>query len=335
MKTSSSIVAVLCLISACTSTTGTEGSSLTPAEESANSSAAYGNVNSASPANSVVLNNRTPLVVGDLESALAVSLDNSQIGSIIKIASGPYEGIEFKIVEQKTDYDTMMLTVPSGTNIEVNHVSAQNLDKVMKALVNTAGASDGTPASSRTETINGKSVFFYTDQTRAVGTSSTTESGANIDNKVTAVFGAATVGSDVQYYQSNYRKGPAFNAPSGQYTYEGRTVMFVTTDSYTSNTAQLVLDFGTQTGTFSASGFSPDQNVTTPRTISVNGNVQIDNTIGAFTSDAATLNVNGQTGTTDIKGILSSDADAAAGYMISSTPVDGVIGGLFVLPKSP
>ena len=127
---------------------------------------------------------------------------------------------------------------------------------------------------------------------------------------------------------------PNYEAPTaGNFSYAGLSSLFGEDDDYTSNTATMEVNFEDLTGTFSASGFEPDEE-SVAKVISIESALTINNTSGTISSTSGTITVDGVSGDIGVNGMLAFDNNAAAGTLIPTAEVDGIAGGIFVLPRT-
>ena len=291
------------------------------------------------PAGSVVLSADTPAEASSLEEILSVNITDSAVGSSIEITEGDFAGISVTKAEPINGKETIFVSTPD--NVELSSALVGSLEDDLQVAIQFIGI-DGT-ADYRTETVNGTSIYFW-KETNSLGTTAREQNEVGIGNSdkgVAATVAATELGGETTLVLGSRRYFEAVGATddyqvkaTGTYDYEGLATVFNVNDSYTTETASMTVNFEQSSGTFNATNFTPDEGAA-PKTITIENVLSLDNNTGFISSTSGTLTVGTESGSIAVNGVLSENNDAVAGVLIPTDGVDGIVGGLFVLPQNP
>lgn len=300
----------------------------------------YENLQNA-PAGSVVLSADTPAEVSSIDEVLAVDFTQSPVGSSVVITEGDYAGISLTKTEPIGGKESVFLSSPNS--VEISSALIGTLEDDLAVAIQFLGSTTGIEEVRPNEIINGTSVSFYKETNTEGQTSqefneisigdenkgvSATVSVTDIADETTLVLGAR------RYFEADGATDDYQEKSTGSYTYTGLATVFGYVDSYTTESADMTIDFENSDGTFSATNFAPDEGAE-PKTISIDSLLSLDNSTGFVSSTSGTLTVNGVAGDIAVNGVLSENNTAVAGVLIAPAAIDELNGGVFVLPKNP
>ena len=285
----------------------------------------------------------TPVEVASLDVVAAIDFDNSPVGSSIAIKEGNYVGVSLEVAEPTAGKPSLIIRTPN-TDIETYSVVVGELNTWVQAATSLAGL-DGSE-SGRSEVVNGRNVFFGED-VKSSGTITSTEAYASISTRdnifIQGNVNSATVGNDVALVIGGARfdetrlKLMEYSAPTvgGTYTYEGVAVAFGADEaSYTSDSARMSINFDDSSGTFTASNFQPDEGAAN-KVIDMTSTIVVNNSTGTISSSSGTITSGDVSNDLALNGVIGFDNSAVAGGLIPKAQTDGIIGGVYVLPKNP
>ena len=291
------------------------------------------------PAGSVVLSADTPAEASSVDEILSINFADSPVGASVEITEGDFAGISFTTAEAIGGKETILISTPD--NIELSSALLGSLEDTFAVAIKLID-SDG-EETFRSQTVNGASVNFST-YTTSLGTTVQENSETSIgdsDNGVQATISVIELAGDTSVVVGAARYFEAVGATdnyqekaTGTFEYGGLTTVFGYEESYTTETANMTVDFEQGSGTFNAANFTPDEG-SAPKTITVENVLSLNNNTGFISSTSGTLTVGTESGSIAVNGMLSENNDAVAGALIPTEGVDGIIGGLFVLPQNP
>ena len=295
------------------------------------------------PAGSVVLSADTPVEVASLDEVAAIDFDNSPVGASIAITEGDFDGISLEVAEPIAGKPTLIFRDPDA-DIEVISAVVGELNTWIQSATALAGL-DGSE-SGRSEVINGQNVFFG-EEFKSSGTTTNTDGWLSIrtgnNSSIEAYVSSASVGNDVALIVGGSRfdetrlKLMEYSAPTagGTYTYEGVAVAFGADESsYSSDSARMSINFNDSSGTFTASNFQPDEGAAN-KVIDMTSTIVINNSTGTISSSSGTITSGDVSNDLAVNGVLGFDNSAVAGGLVPKAQTDGIIGGVYVLPKNP
>ena len=287
------------------------------------------------PAGSVGLKAGETVKVESNAAVFAVDFNKSEVGSTIKITDGDLAGAEITKVISVGEKPTLTFSQPGST--ETVSEMRGSVSTILQAVVEFMGV-DGEEASD-VQDINGTDVYFK-EIVNESATTKMTDSAFGIKGTfIEATTAEVEIGDDTSIILGVKREvegeiSPNYEAPTaGNFLYAGLSSLFGDDDGHTSNTATMVVNFEDLTGTFSASGFEPDEE-SVAKVISIESALTINNTSGTISSTSGTITVDGVSGDIGVNGMLAFDNNAAAGTLIPTAEVDGIAGGIFVLPRT-
>ena len=289
---------------------------------------------------SVVLSADNPAEASSIDEILSVNFADSAVGSSVTITEGDFAGISLKKAEAIGGKETIFLYDP--TSVELSSALVGSLEDDLKVAIQFIDV-DGIKENRPSETINGTQVYFY-NSTKSEGTTERDlaeigigdlENGVSAMVSITELAGETTVLVGAKRYfetvgaTDNYQE-----RATGTFGYGGLTTVFGVEGSYTTETASMTVNFEQSSGTFNATNFTPDEDAA-PKTITIENVLSLDNSTGFISSTSGTLTVGTESGSIAVNGVLSENNDAVAGVLVPTDGVDGIIGGLFVLPQNP
>ena len=290
------------------------------------------------PAGSVVLSADTPVEAASLEQLAAINFTSSPIGSSITIAEGELAGLSITKAASIGGKTTVTVSQPGATATTTEIRGA--VSDILELEAEFMGV-DG-EETFQVQNINGTEVYFETD-TRISGTKTSNNAYFGINGtqgSVEATITTIEIGDDIAAAAFGVNRevegeiSPNYEAPTaGNFSYAGLSSLFGEEVEHTSNTATMEVNFEDLTGTFSASGFEPDEE-SVAKVISIESALTINNTSGTISSTSGTISVDGVSGDIGVNGMLAFDNNAAAGTLIPTAEVDGIAGGIFVLPRT-
>ena len=290
------------------------------------------------PAGSVVMSADTPVEAASLEQLAAIDFTSSPIGSSITIVEGELAGLSITKAASIGGKTTVTVSQPGATETTTEIRGA--VSDILELEAEFMGV-DG-EETFQVQNINGTEVYFETD-TRISGTKTSNNAYFGINGtqgSVEATITTIEIGDDIAAAAFGVNRevageiSPNYEAPTaGNFSYAGLSSLFGEDDEYTSNTATMEVNFEDLTGTFSASGFEPDEE-SVAKVISIESALTINNTSGTISSTSGTITVDGVSGDIGVNGMLAFDNNAAAGTLIPTAEVDGIAGGIFVLPRT-
>ena len=309
--------------------------------------AACGGSNNAGPTAPVVIPtgaaaNSVTLAAGETaqvstEDALAVDLNSSAVGAVVAITDGLLEGVELTIQESVGGLTTAVVTGGEGNDDgDYELIVAENLNLFLKAALNTADVNEDTEFQISQDGDVGYTE--YNERSRGTTTRSTYYSiiYTDDDTSLEAQADSAEVGGEETIaLQINRNYDDAFAAPTGVFTYDGPTDVFIRraddsdTDPYRTTTSQMSVDFGDNTGSYSASGFESVDPSLPERVISVQSDFAVNSTTGTLSGSSGTASVDGDNQTFAIEGAFSPNADAVAGIIVPDA--GDLEGGIFIM----
>ena len=293
------------------------------------------------PAGSVVISAGTPVEATSFEQLSAIDFTSSSVGSSITIVEGELAGLSLTKAASVAGKTTLKLSTPGST--ETFSEFQGSVSTIIQAAAEFIGV-DG-ERTFQVQNINGKEIYF-TDIVNESATTMMKDSAIGINGtqgSVEATLTEVVIGDDKSIVLGVKREvvgeiSPNYEAPTaGNFSYAGLSMLFGEGDDigepFTSNTATMEVNFEDLTGTFSASGFEPGEE-TVAKVISIESALTINNTSGTISSTSGTITVDGVSGDIGVNGMLAFDNNAAAGTLIPTAEVDGIAGGIFVLPRT-
>lgn len=292
--------------------------------------------------NSVTLTAGTTVEAGSDSELLAVDFDNSAVGSSVTMASfGGLNNVTFTIAEPVAGNSAISISATPATGDPVTTtLVSSDLNNYLEVASEFADI-DANTEQTDTLTINGVEVdvnisdFINGATVLEQGNLSITNIGGET---VGGTFAQATKGTDTTVIMGSMRQGSStFTAPAtGTFIYEGVTAAFTADDSYISTTSTMTVNFAEGTGTYSADDFVPDEG-SPALTISMTSDLTLNNTNGKISGSNGVITAGASDGTMGLEGVMSSDNNAVAGSITptGATPVGGVAGAVFALPKKP
>lgn len=275
-----------------------------------------------------------------VEQISSIRFAEFPVGTTWELSQGDFAGLLITKSEPIGGKETLILSSPDG--MEKVSAIVGTLQHGLGVTISLLGETSEETDRPSERMPNGGVVNFF-EQTKKRGFTAIQDSEVGVGNYDKGVVGIATIaqyGGEVSVTLGARRYFDAVGATDnyqsktvGTYTYEGLASVFENEDSYTTNTAKMIVDFANSNGTFTAANFTPDENATA-KTISINSDVALDNSTGFITSTNGTLSVDGASGAVSINGVLSENNDAVAGAIIPTNSVGGVIGGVFALPQT-
>ena len=257
------------------------------------------------------------------EDALAVDLNSSAVGAVVELTDGLLEGIKFTVKESVGGLKTVVVEGgEGGDDGDYELITAENLNLFLKNALNTLDAEEENVVQ-----ISENADVGYTEYNeRSRGTSSRQTYYSIIftdeDTYLEAQAEVAEVGSEETVALQIIRNyDDTFAAPTGVFTYVGPTDVFIRraddsdTDPYRTTTSQMSVDFGENTGSYSASGFESVDPDLPERVISVQSDFAVNSTTGTLSGSSGTASVDGDNQTFSIEGAFSPNADAVAGII--------------------
>lgn len=290
------------------------------------------------PAGSVVISADTPVEAASFEQLAAIDFTSSPIGSSIAIVEGELAGLSITKAASIGGKTTITISQPGATETATEiRGTVSDILKLDAEFIGVEGEE-----TFQVQNINGTDVYFETD-TRNSGTKTSNNMNIGINGtqgSVEATILSIEIGDDILAAAFGVKRefegeiSPNYEAPTaGNFLYAGLSSLFGDDDGHTSNTATMVVNFEDLTGTFSASGFEPDEE-SVAKVISIESALTINNTSGTISSTSGTITVDGVSGDIGVNGMLAFDNNAAAGTLIPTAEVDGIAGGIFVLPRT-
>lgn len=292
------------------------------------------------PAGSVGLKAGETVKVDSNAAVFAVDFNKSEVGSSIAITEGDFAGLSLTKAASIGGKTTVIISQPGSTE------TATEVRGTVSDLLKQATEFEGVEGEEifEVQNINGTDVYFKTD-TRNSGTKTATENRIGINGTqgfVEANTLLFEIGDDVLSASFGVKRevegegeiSPNYEAPTaGNFSYAGLSMLFGEAEGHGSNTATMEVNFEDLTGAFSASGFEPDDEGVA-KVISIESALTINNTSGTISSTSGIITVNGVSGDIGVNGMLAFDNNAAAGTLIPTAEIDGIVGGLFVLPRT-
>jgi hypothetical protein len=291
---------------------------------------------------SIKLTAGAPVDAGSAQEILAVDYANSEVGSVVNITAGELAGISIEVGETIAGGTSLLITGEAGEqdpgrlSLEVS--ADPNL--FFKGQMNVLGEEE-VEGGSRTERVNGVDIVYHSSE-REKGSTRVEDGGMFIETgdnvQVQAQVTIMSVEGEELLVLGYSRGSPStFTAPStGTYTYEGHTVLFHGEDSHTDPSSKMSVNFGTGIGTYSADNFSGDYGAADVA-ISLSSDINLNNIDGTISGSNGLISVGDTDGSIEIVGVMGTDNNAVAGAVVAegASGVNGVVGGLFALPKKP
>ena len=292
------------------------------------------------PAGSVVLSADTPAEASSVDEILSINFTDSPVGASVEITEGDFAGISFTKAEAIGGKETILLSTPD--NIELSSAVLGSLEDNLTVAIKFID-NDGIEENRPSEIVNGTPINFY-KETNSSGTTQQefSEIGiGDLDNGVSATISVTELAGETTLVLGSRRYFEAVGATddyqekaTGTFEYGGLATVFGVEDSYTTETASMTVNFEQSSGTFNATNFTPDEDAA-PKTITIENVLSLDNSTGFISSTSGTLTVGTVSGSIAVNGVLSENNNAVAGTLIPTDGVDGIIGGVFALPKNP
>ena len=275
------------------------------------------------PAGSVVLAAGQTVQVST-EDALAVDLNSSAVGAVVEFTSGDLDGIVLTVQEQVGGLTTIVVTGGEGGDAgDYEVVASQDLNLLLEAALNLVDEDEDFQLQI---SENGDVGYTeYNEKSRGTTTRATYYSiiYTDDDTYLEAYGESAEVGNaEAVSLGINRNYNDAFAAPTGEFTYEGPTDVFIRraddsdSDPYRTTTSQMSVDFGDNTGSYSATGFESVDPELPGRVISLQSDFAVDPTIGTLSGSSGTASVDGDNQTFAIEGAFSPNANAVAGIIV-------------------
>ena len=321
------VLPALAILTACVGSSNNNAGGTTPATVVIPTGAAAGSV--------ILAAGQTAEV--STEDALALDFNSSAVGAVVELTDGLLEGIKFTVQESVGGLKTVVVEGGEGGD-DGDHelIAAENLNLFLKVALNTLDAEEENVVQ-----ISENGDVGYTEYNeRSRGTSSRQTYYSTIytdeDTYLEAKAGSAEVGSEETVALQIIRNfDDTFAAPTGDFTYVGPTDVFIRraddsdTDPYRTTTSQMSVDFGDNTGSYSASGFESVDPDLPERVISVQSDFAVNSTTGTLSGSSGTASVDGDNQTFAIEGAFSPNADAVAG--IIAPQAGDLEGGIFIM----
>ena len=258
------------------------------------------------------------------EEALAVDLNSSAVGAVVEFASGELEGIELTVQESVGGLKTFVVTGGEGGDAgDYEVLTSEDVNLLLKAALNLVDEDEDFQLQI---SENGDVGYTeYNEKSRGTTTRATYYSiiYTDDDTYLEAYGESAEVGNaEAMSLGINRNYNDAFAAPTGEFTYEGPTDVFIRraddsdSDPYRTTTSQMSVDFGDNTGSYSATGFESVDPELPGRVISLQSDFAVDPTIGTLSGSSGTASVDGDNQTFAIEGAFSPNANAVAGIIV-------------------
>jgi hypothetical protein len=258
------------------------------------------------------------------EDVLAVDFNSSAVGAVVELTDGELEGIKLIVQESVGGLKTVVLEGTEGGDAgDYDLVVAENLNLYVKASLNILGVEE--ERQFRISEDGDVGYTEYNERSRGTTTRSTYYSiiYTDDDTSLEASAESAEMGNDETIALGVIRNNDdAFEAPTGEFSYVGPTDVFIRraddsdTDPYRTTNSQMSVDFGDNTGSYSASGFEGVDPDLPERVISVQSDFAVNSTTGTLSGSDGTASVDGTNQNFAIEGAFSPNADAVAGIIV-------------------
>lgn len=291
----------------------------------------------------------TPVEVTSIEDVIDIDFAAAEVGSVVTITDGDLAGATIEVVESVGGVSTALVTLPGEEEGETqtNYFVSSAISSFFEAQTQVTAAGEdpdsglvGTQTNGNTVQVNGHGVFIYTNEA-TLGTTTVNVTGISIYDEnsenleVSGVIYEGSVGGTTFTGISAGRDtGNEFSAPTtGEYSYTGKTAVFDSEgDSWQTDTSSMTVNFSTKTGTYQAENFGLSEDGVA-KTITVSSDITFDNTNGVIVGSNSTLKSGEASGDIALVGMMSTSHTEVAGGFISDDAVDGLVGGIFALPK--
>ena len=270
-----------------------------------------------------------------LDEISSIDFSASEVGSSVVISGGDLDGLsitKLSDIEGKQSFAVGVSEDEIGRTVLVQG----NISQVLNAYESVQSVS-GTE-----ETVPEAGNLSYWKRYRSIGSTEINERELIVSTSLTEPVDEQTKGvftwgeSDGnEFLEFGYAQENMSNDFSivlaGEYSYTGQVMMLTDNEGYTDETGIVRLNFDTNQGTFDAHSFIPNEGGNVAG-ITVNANLNFDPVSGEITSSYGNLRTDTSTSTesnVSIIGAISSDNTGVAGAIITTEPVDGLVGGVF------
>jgi hypothetical protein len=291
----------------------------------------------------------TPVEVTSIEDVIDIDFAAAEVGSVVTITDGDLEGATIEVVESVGGVSTAIVTLPGEEEGETQtqYFVSSGISSFFEAQTQVTAAGEDpdsdvviTQTTGNTVQVNGHGVFIYTNEA-TLGTTTINNTGIAIYDENSenlevsgAIYQGSVGGTTFTGLTAGRDTGNEFSAPTtGEYSYTGKTAVFDSGgDSWQTDTSSMTVNFSTKTGTYQAENFGLSEGGVA-KTITVSSDITFDNTNGVIVGSNSTLESGGTSGDIALVGMMSTSHTEVAGGFISDDAVDGLVGGIFALPK--
>ena len=291
----------------------------------------------------------TPVEVTSIEDVIDIDFAAAEVGSVVTITDGDLEGATIEVVESVGGVSTALVTLPGEEEGETQtqYFVSSAISSFFEAQTQVAAAGEdpdsdlvATQTNGNTVQVNGHGVFMYTNEA-TLGTTTVNVTGIAIYDENSenlevsgALYEGSVGGTTFTGLTAGRDTGNEFSAPTtGEYSYTGKTAVFDSGgDSWQTDTSSMTVNFSTKTGTYQAENFGLSEDGVA-KTITVSSEITFDNTNGVIVGSNSTLTSGEANGDIALVGMMSTSHTEVAGGFMPDDAVDGIVGGVFALPK--
>ena len=270
-----------------------------------------------------------------LDEISSIDFSASEVGSSVVISGGDLDGLsitKLSDIAGKQSFAVGSATGETGRTVLVQG----NVSQVLNAYESVQSVS-GTE-----ETVPEAGNLSYWKRYRSIGSTEINERELIVSTSLTELVDEQTKGvftwgeSDGnEFLEFGYAQKDMSNDFSivlvGEHSYTGQVMVLTEDGGYTDEAGIVLLNFTNKQGSFTAENFTANDggNLTG---ITVNANLNFDPVSGEITSSDGNFQTATSTSTesnVSIIGAISSDNTGVAGAIITTEPVDGLVGGVF------
>lgn len=270
-----------------------------------------------------------------LDEISSIDFSASEVGSSVVISGGDLDGLSITKLSDIAGKQSFAVGVSEG-EIGRTVLVQGNISQVLNAYESVQSVS-GTE-----ETVPEAGNLSYWKRYRSIGSTEINERELIVSTSLEEPVDEQTKGvftwgeSDGnEFLEFGYAQEDMSNDFSivlaGEHEYTGQVMVLTDNGGYTDEAGIVRLNFTNKQGSFTAENFTANEggNVTG---ITVNANLNFDPVSGEITSSDGNLRTATSTSTesnVSIIGAISSDNTGVAGAIITTEPVDGLVGGVF------
>jgi hypothetical protein len=266
-----------------------------------------------------------------LDEISSIDFSASEVGSSVVISGGDLDGLSITKLSDIAGKQSFAVGIGPGETGRTVLVQG-NISQVLNAYERVQSVSGPE------ETIPEAGNLSYWKRYRSIGSTETNERelivSTSVDEQTKGVFTWGESDGN-EFLEFGYAQEDMSNDFSivlvGEYSYTGQVMVLEDHGGYTDEAGTVLLNFTNKQGSFTAENFTANDggNLTG---ITVNANLNFDPVSGEITSSDGNLRTATSTSTesnVSIIGAISSDNTGVAGAIITTEPVDGLVGGVF------